>query len=262
MSVHNVQDNNVDSLHVTAALVSGMHEIMGHCKQINVCFHQNNSVSKVVALNRFACKASDTYYYGKGLSAYYKQPYEIVAQYAGIYHSYAGLKARFGSNQANDMICNYVNDRISKGSEFISYRQGKPYTDVKSILDEFQSTFEHRVYEHRALDRTVAMQEPSAYASYFSKNPNVGQQTYVSLCRNGVKQDLMLTSIYLREEDKNDRLREMYSSLEDVPYAPSEAISFRYYPSWIRYKDKDLQLMNLIKDVDDKQSSLSDDYEP
>ena len=248
LEIEHALNDNVSDLDMTAAVVTEFHEILGHGSQILNEFRSGDTLSKVLAMNHFACKSSANYEYGERLASYYKQPKEIAAQYVGLYHTREFLGNVFGGEKANEMVCEYVNYRIKHDSEFIGFRKGKPYENVDDILDEFQHVFEKRVYEHRPLDREAAMQEPSPYADYFKSHEQPMQQTYVSLCRNGVKQDLMMTSIYLYQEDKNDRLRSMYPSLEDVPYAPSEAMTLRYYPSWIHEKDKDMRLMNLISD--------------
>lgn len=240
-----------------AFIVSLMHETAGHGMQIEKQFHCDDELSKILSMNHFACKASSEYYNPYRPHRYLYHPREIAAQYAGIVVGCDFLQDYYDSEMANDMICGYVNDRISKKSEFIKNGFLQRYHDVNDILQSFQTVFDRRVYEHRSLNRRVAMRQNGAYTDYFRQNPDSIHQTYISMCQNGVKQDLMLSSIYFYQEDMNDRYRSIYKSLEDVPYSPAAAMDPDYYPAWIQYQDKDLKLSQLLT-IDDQDEESTD----
>ena len=248
-----VSSDRLPYLYMTAGIVSIMHETMGHCNQILNMFHETDSLSKALAMNHFACKASDEYQYGKNGRQYFRQPKEIAAQYVGIKCGYDVLTDAYGNQEANRMICDYVNYRIRQNSEFIGFRQTKPYTTVDDILKAFQNVFEKRVYEHRSLSGTRAKEELSPYAFFFSENNMPSCRSYLSRCMNGAKQDLMLASIYFYQEDKNDRYRGIYQALEDVPPSPASAMSSKHCPQWILRRDRDMKLARLTDYFENKE---------
>ena len=56
---------------------------------------------------------------------------------------------------------------------------------------------------------------------------------------------MMLTSVYLYQDDKNDRLREIYPVLQDVPL-PHEALTRNFFLDWMRFKHRDLNLDDVL----------------
>ncbi len=189
------------------AFVSEFHEGYGHCDLIQNGFEKSDDLYSVIALNHYACLSSNSYYNGKNLNNYFHQSHEIAAQYLGIKSCYEFSKNLFGEEKAKQLICDYVNERIRLHSEFVDFKNGKPYESVQSILDEFNHTFNKSIHKHKEFDTKVALREPSSFGYYFHNHPNEVNSKLVSLRRDGIIQDVMMTSIYLHEEDPNDILR-------------------------------------------------------
>jgi hypothetical protein len=226
-------------------LVGMFHEVVGHVRQLNMAKHENSELYKVIALNYFACLSSMHYYNGKNLRQYFNQPSEIAAQYSGIEGAYEFCTDLYGKERASDLICNYVNNRIKNKSEFIKGQFGRQYTNVDDILSDFNSTFKKSMYAHRKFDMVESLKCHDTSTYYFKINGDISKPKLLERERNGAKQDLILSAIYLYEKDYSGYLRENVAALEDAASIDS-VFDKSWYPNWMRVKSKDIDLSDLI----------------
>lgn len=229
---------------VIACVVSTFHEGVGHGYQIMKMYHNENDLSKALCLNHFACKCSVNYQYGNNNESYFHQPKEMVAQYFGIKYAFDFLSKKFDEIEANKMICNYVNNRIEKNSEFIKFRSNRRYDNINDIMDEFKVSFYRCLLNNRKFTEN-SLRYPDSLGFY---SREIGlkdiEKMKLMYAVNGMKQDFMLTAIYLMEEDKNDYLREIYPVLKDIP-SFKEATKAKFLPSWIPINRKKYDLKNI-----------------
>lgn len=221
-------------------IVGLFHEVCGHGGQLKHEFNKDTELSKVLALNHYACNASDNYYGivdGNVTRQYYSQPKEIAAQYMGIKCAYRFLSQEYSEAEANDMLCKYVNYRMKNDSECIA--TGKYYTSVDDVLFDFDKEFKKQVYAHRkyGLDNNYDM------LAVYSNSRDLGSKLKIRVvsCQNGMKQDWMMTSIYLDEYDKNDRIKTK-SALKNINMPVSEAFGYTIPPVKPKPKPKDMRL--------------------
>lgn len=228
--VNNDVDGSISDYDFMKPLVGMFHEVSGHCCQIEYQFHGGDKLSQVLAANHYACKTCDEYYMGnrerKGYLNYWFQPKEIAAQYAGIDNAYVFCKYIFGEERANNLICNYVNNRISEGTEFIGFKgKNERYMNVNDILDAFDDVFQKSIHRHRVFDHVKAVIELySEYGSYVRKHMDMFTTMFgmvnvspVGRERDGAYQDVLMASVYLQERESHGLWRlKALSSQRDV----------------------------------------------
>lgn len=251
-------NTELDDYTMMIPLVALFHESFGHGCQLKQQFNQTDTLSKALALNTYACKCSCAYSDGENLQQYFKQPNEIAAQYAGIKYAYGYCVNVFGQEKASKLICDYVNHRIENNSEFISYIHNKPYDNVNDILNEFNKTFKNNLYAHRTWSKQSLTTNLDPIHDYFKHKTDNKQIFMLEHCRNGMVQDLMLSSIYLYQEDKNDYLKTRVPALKDANSIP-KAFSFADKPKWIRSRDRNVDLAELTANIQ-PQNTINEQY--
>lgn len=239
-------------------IVGLFHEVCGHGGQIKREFGKDTELSKVLALNHYACKCSNNYYGivdGDVTRQYYSQPKEIAAQYMGIKCAYKFLSQEYSESEANDMLCKYVNYRMVNDSECIA--TGKQYESVDDVLFDFDKEFKKQVYAHRK----YALNDNYDMLALYLKSRDLGSKLKVRVasCQDGMKQDWMMASVYLAETDKNDRIKAK-PVFKNINMSVSEAFGYIIPPVKPKPKPKDMRLDELY-DFDDilKESGLQDD---
>lgn len=239
-------------------IVGLFHEVCGHGGQIKHEFYKDSELSKVLALNHYACKCSDNYYgivNGCPTRQYYSQPKEIAAQYIGVKCAYKFLSQEYSEAKANDILCRYVNYRIGNNSECIA--AGKHYEFIDDVLSDFDREFRKQVYAHRKYGLDNNYDELVRYSELNGLGSKL--KIRVALCQDGMKQDWMMASIYLDEYDKNDRIKTK-PALKNINMSVSEAFNYIVPPVKPKPKHKDMKLDELYAFEDVlKTSDLRDD---
>lgn len=205
-------------------------------------FQKTDDLSKVLALNYYACSGSGYYYEGSDGSQYWKQPYEIAAQYMGIKSAYKYLELQCGSDEANDLICGYVNLRVEMDSEFVHPK--KPYSDVESILRDFNHEFRKQVHAHRQYDARGCRKYHDSLADCMKRYRDNSFVTKVSNLRDGLFQDAILAAAYIDVEDYNGRIRGQ-PVFTDVVIDIRELMEMFSYPVRPKPKARRLDLSEL-----------------
>lgn len=189
-------------------VVGLFHEVCGHGGQVTCEFRKDTYLSRVLALNYYACRGSAEYYGDDMVDVddrYYHQPYEIAAQYVGIKCAFEYLSGVFGREDANHMLCEYVACRVENESEFI--RPRRELRSVDEILDALDVEFRRRAFAHRAYDPSTPRAEGDALHAAFNPRAAATFGRDVARCGNGVKQDLMMAAAYVSRYDYDNRVR-------------------------------------------------------
>ena len=199
-------DKSFSRAEVAGALIALFHEICGHGGQIYGEFEkEDDSLSKVLALNYYACKGSRLYHGvidtpdgEKVLPHYFRHPHEIAAQYVGIDATNTFLAAIWGKEAAAKAICEAHADRLSGGSGYIG--NGRPRDSIEEILADLNREFRRRAFEKRTY---FPGKDPSDAIAYSDDSTKRGKA--LAWYPDGVKQDLMMASLLLRN-DHNHRI--------------------------------------------------------
>ena len=175
-------------------IVGLFHEVYGHGGQFCDEFQKRTQLAGILALNYAACNISDAYY-GFDLNrrptdAYFRQPHEIAAQYAGIRAARDWLAGEFGAKGANDMICAYLKCRVSLRSEFIRPLPGYDPKSVDEELERFNRTFQKRVFARRAYNPLTDPECP--ITGYVRAHHDRTAMAGFLGCMDGVRQDAMM----------------------------------------------------------------------
>lgn len=228
-------------------IVGLFHEVCGHGGQIIREFDDDKSLSKVLALNYYACKGSVKYYgfdkNGLPTDQYYHQSHEIAAQYMGIKTAYKFLKQYFSPDEASDMLIEYVNYRMNNNSEFIHTK--KNYKHIDEVLSDFDREFQNQAKRHREYDLDNPCHDCISTCSndhdYVCK-----LISKVSRCQDGMKQDWMMSAIYIAERDGNYYIRGR-PVFKNTDLSVEKAFELGIPPVKPKPKKQDLQLAELYE---------------
>lgn len=243
-------------------IVGLFHEVSGHGDQIKTEFNKTTPLSKVLALNYYACQGSDYYYEGFGpdkSKQYWKQPHEIAAQYMGIKSAYYYLSQEWGQQDATEAICAYEKFRQDNHCAFLDNH--KTYSDVESILSDLNKKFQKCVYAKRHYVYTEAIQ--FSHDSLLSLAAITENRLYISDMQNshnGLKSDWMMTSAYVWHRDYTYEIRSK-PVFKDIPLDPNVAFEKRNQPIHPKPKRSDLDLNQLtladaIKELEESQLQI------
>lgn len=241
-------------------IVNLFHEVLGHGGQLEREFNRNMPISKVLALNYYACQGSNYYYEGFGpfdSTQYWNQPHEIAAQYIGIKSAYCYLSQKWGQEMATEAICAYESFRQDNKCAFLD--NTKRYTDVENILTDLNEKFQKCVYMNRHYSHMAAKRFPADSLLHLAVMKNdFSYINRVERCHNGLKLDWMMTSAYVWHRDYNHVIREK-PVFADMILDPDEV--FRYWNQPIRPKptrsNLDLRRLDITKEIQELDMSLT-----
>lgn len=228
-------------------IVGLFHEVCGHGGQIKYEFDKDTALSKVLALNYYACKSSVKYYgfdkNGLPTDQYYHQSHEIAAQYMGIKTAYKFLKQYFSPDEASDMLIEYVNYRMNNNSEFIHTK--KNYKHIDEVLSDFDREFQNQAKRHREYDLDNPCHDCISTCSN-DHNYVCKLISKVSRCQDGMKQDWMMSAIYIAERDGNYYIRGR-PVFKNTDLSVEKAFELGIPPVKPKPKKQDLQLAELYE---------------
>lgn len=172
-------------------VVNLFHEVIGHGGQTDREFNRQTSLSKVLALNHYACKGSEYYYENFGAfqsDQYWNQPHEIAAQYAGIKAAHTYLSDLWGEDSATEAICAYERFRQENRCAFLPTNVS--YSNVDDILEGLNQRFQDCVFAHRHYQWSESREFPiDSIRSLAAAKRDSRYVTSVETCKNGLKQD-------------------------------------------------------------------------
>ena len=226
-------------------VVSVFHEVGGHGNQIYREFEKDCLLSRVLALNYYACRDSQEYYgdYDDGVDdKYYRHPHEIAAQYMGIKLAFTYLSAAYGEKDASDMVCAYVDWRIANESECV--RASRPYRSVDTILKDFDREFKRSVFEHRAYDGRTRYAADDVLHHGMPRQAAAWYSSCVERCSVGARQDLMMTSVFVERYDQNNLVKNK-SAFRGLTLNPDEVFRRFSRPPISKVQRRSLSLRDL-----------------
>lgn len=248
-------------------VVGAFHEVYGHGGQILNEFQKQTQLSRVLAMNYYACKGCPYYYdnFVDDSDSYKAQPYEIAAQYIGIKAAEAFLSERYDPDFAKDALCAYQAFRVRNGSALTGVNRS--YKDIDEIVSDLNDQFSKCAMKHHVYDLDEIPENDDRYATSrkdmifkYARNVKPGGDGRLIIrvmeCNSGIKQDAMLTVAYLEMEkrfydnmDPSYALR--YPKVADLPVFQGDwltherAFGYMTQPTPERVKKKDLDLSQL-----------------
>lgn len=204
-------DEELSDYEAMIPIIGLFHEVCGHGGQLKYEFSKATDVSKILAVNHYACKSSGIYYDGNALEGdftkqYASQPSEIAAQYMALKSARSYLPRVFGEDRTDELLLTYVNGRINTGSEFII---GK-YSNMDDVLNAFDKQFckcadKHRKYSYTDDPLGPIMNRVREHKCDSRCGITLNQAMFVGVCPSGFKQDLMMCASFLADHPRNER---------------------------------------------------------
>ncbi len=216
IGVSELANNKTDEYVFMKAFMSLLHETT-HIFQHQILLKRKDDTSRFIALGYFAAMASKFYYD----SNYFLMPDEIAAQYSALKNAYTILCKLFSKQEANDMICRYVNKHIK--DEFIQEYRKKDYSSVAKIFSDYEKAFKASKYTRRVLN----VEELLAKSNDFDKGDyivamakNSSRKLPLILnSKSGIQQDFYLTSIFIHTElTKYNERKSNLKSISDLNF--------------------------------------------
>lgn len=230
-------DGSMPNAVAMVPIVGLFHETCGHGVQYQREFQKDTPLSKVLALNCIACYNTPRYYGAIGADVrkpYFSQPHEIAAQYAGLRSARDFLEPKFGKEHTDRMLCDYVNYRMQRDSEFV--KRKKPYDRMDDVFRDFDERFRRCVvFQRRLVDEFPVN----------SRRITVGEMGYVERGRNGILQDARMASLVLLEEDPYGLIQESIPAVRDMDLSVRNTFSMFYRPEVSKREVRDMTLSSL-----------------
>lgn len=226
----------VDDYQFMCALVSEFHEL-SHVGQVKELIHKSYPSASYVMISTLANSASNAYYEAKNedesKSNYKMMAHEIAAQYSGIRNAYELLTEKLGSEKADALVCDYVNNHIA--DEFIKKPEGGDYTNVDDIFDAYDKAFidsrtAKRIFNEKAIDKAIEEfkskdHNPSERPDYLIRYLMVyknGREELQDVIDNktGIEQDMFVARAFVLATDPDHKLRKNFESLKAIDFGP------------------------------------------
>lgn len=188
-----------------------LHEVCGHGGQFKYTFQNDTPISRVLALNDFACRSSLLYYRGPNFEGdetqftpqYSRQPIELAAEYMALKAAHDYLSTAYSEETSERMLLAYVNTRGKAKVSFIPKMDD--YEHLEDVFQAFENNFEKcinktRRYndeddpegplqtEHKKYNRIKAILHPEELSEE--------QLEVFRDCELGTHQDLMMCSAF------------------------------------------------------------------
>lgn len=258
---------NFSSFESIMPVINLFHEACGHGLQECVMYgKQNDILSKVLCMNYCACLSSDKYYGAEFVDyevdpTYFKQLYEMAAQYIGIRWSYDYLKTKSLPFDLDTAFVEYQRFRTSdgKGHDFIKW--DSTTKTAPSIFRQYEKMFPLVVHSSRGYDHRIpVLENEEDYDDdliRFQKHlgDKVDYLSRLERCSDGMKQDWMAAAVYFRYHPDRLKLFPSISGL-DVGVCDAYGLFSKPYPKTPRSSALDLTAMDRLL------RSIKDDVDP
>lgn len=255
-------DKEVSDEIVARSILTLMHEVCGHARQVNCEFHKDAPLSTVLALNHHACRHSPLYYgfdeEGNPTEAYYRQPHEIAAQYMGIKCTYEFLCGFWGDEKrAEAAVAAVHNGLIDKDSAYIQKPSGGfvPHRKkVSDILDDLDCSFKEHVFGNRdypknrngdvVRSREEKTRSPDIVDDFVRDGGSHGIYWHLRFDWDGLRTDWIMASLRSERMDPNGMMQKQ-KALRGISLFVKEAMGPMRQPMRPRPKREELSLDGL-----------------
>ena len=184
------------------ALAAIAHETR-HADQFYKLRHGSDRFSRIIAVSDKAFRCNPDY---ADLN-YWDSPCEVDAERYAVHQVFAFCVDQFGADQAERMVCKYVNSRVRRG-KCISWigraekrSQRQLYHSIDTIFSDFDDAFDASVHKHRRYDLNYEL-SGDELARYFRIVP----RHYEIFCNesDGEKQDMMAAAVVMYQEHEDE----------------------------------------------------------
>lgn len=212
----NTNEQKLDDHIAMLPVIALFHEICGHGGQFKYEFQKDTPLSRALALNDFACRCSQLYYYGPNYdknknepqftAQYSRQPFELAAQYMAIKATHNYLSAAYNEKTSEKMLLAYVNARGKAKVSFIP-KMGD-YEHLEDVFQAFENNFEKCINKTRRYDdeddpdgpiQTERKKYNRIKAILRPEGLSEEQLEVFRNCELGTHQDLMMCSAFYHQ---------------------------------------------------------------
>ncbi len=272
----NNKDHEFEPFQVVMPVINLYHEVCGHGLQQCVMYgKQNDVLSKVLCMNYCACMSSDKYYGADFVDyeydpTYFKQPYEMAAQYIGLRWAYDYLTTKSLPFNLDAAFVEYQRFRTSDGDGHDFIKWDPTTRTASSILRQYEKTFPLVVRSSRGYDHGIpVLEDEENYDDDLIRfQRHLGDKAdylgRLERCNDGMKQDWMAAAVYFRYHPDRLKLFPSISGLDVDVRKTYESFS-KPCSRLPRKKDLDLtamdKLLRSIRDDADVPDDTGYDFE-
>ena len=281
--------NEVEDGYEVVPIIGLLHEVCGHGGQVNFEFEKDTPLTRVLALNCYACLNSDRYYFGPSFSGdrtkftrdYGRQPFELAAQYMGIKAAHNYFSVLFDTtddpHKSDRMLFRYFEWAEKKRAPFVPYKAVLAETYIRLrdngrlkqesvkflsdnfVIDDALRAFDKKFYECIFSKREQCAHEDAAAAIcpeiYCGRLAGLKGDIFKN-CKIGVHQDLMMCAAVYHSNNYTPQFnkpvfRRFHWDYDDIFTfsPPSDLLPFCTEPSTRLHLS---QMHNIMRDVPDE----------
>ena len=221
--------NREVSPNVVAASISCLyHETCGHALQYAKLFQTDTPLAKTLAAYTVAGRGSRSFYGWKDMDtekptlAYFANPEEIAAQYAGVYMADQFLTEKFDAKTSNKMLCSMVNHMNGHGIAARKYS----YTNIDHFLNDLEKDFAKSVSIDRPYEPEVKENGyKDCLSEYVEKHDVPEVKDAVTHMKNGLEEAMVIGACELDRYEAQREGFSHYAAFQDMMRSPSEIIA-------------------------------------
>ena len=176
-----------------------------HVEQIDMIHNDKTGYSTPLKLSYYASQACPDYG-NKTISRenYLHSPREIEAEMYGTYAAHTILKNTYGKTRADNLLADYVNERIANDDYFLSNQ--KSYKNLEEIEYSLAGAYEQAVY----CSRTYNDKECKTGKNVAKQVLNSSKEMSKAMKKESVgwKKDWMLATTYLNQPENQHLVKD------------------------------------------------------
>lgn len=180
-------------------LVVNIYHETRHYKQQANLFENTIQYDKYIFYNYLACAGSSYGYYNPIINPYnyYNNIRELDAEFSGIKNAYVYLSTIFTSQEAENLIVNYVNNRL-KNTYYISMdKSASSLIEIATIFDKTMRLNIRKIRQYNI--NYISQDKPVQYI----QNENNEFILQVNELHDGIDQDKLLAGAYIKYLEDN-----------------------------------------------------------
>lgn len=169
------------------ALIATRHEI-DHGIQCHTLRRRSGEPGAALAYSEVAERGSHSYY----ADNYEKNPCELVAEIDSLEYGYGFLSLHFGEDMANQLLCDYINDRIRRGLPLVPAKRDQ-YDDFAEALSDLEELRDASYHAHRVWPSREQAGPDDRFAAYMRERP--AALAMFEFVRDGMLQDKFAAAV-------------------------------------------------------------------